>query len=49
MAKKKIIVDKKKSEQKKALRIPTSKPTEVHKDKAKYSRKEKHKKAYDEN
>ena len=41
--KKKIIFDEKKSEQKKAFRIPFPKPVEVFKDKKKYNRKEKHK------
>jgi len=32
--------------QKKVSRIPTAKPTEFHKDKSKYSRKEKYKRDY---
>jgi hypothetical protein len=43
MAKQKIIADPKKSKQKKALRIPTSKHSFTFKDKSKYSRKEKYK------
>ena len=46
---KKIIIDKKKSDQKKALRIPMPKKGEDFKDKSKYSRKHKHKKVNDEN
>ena len=46
MAKKKIILDKDKSEKKKVFRTPTARPTEWHKDKSKYSRKKKHKKDY---
>jgi hypothetical protein len=50
MAKKKIISDKEKSKEKKSYgRMPTAKPTEWFKDKIKYSRKKKHKKAHDEN
>lgn len=41
--KQKIIYDKKKSEQKSAIRIPTGRSVEVHKDEKKYSRKKKHK------
>jgi hypothetical protein len=41
--KSKIIFDKKKSEQKKAIRIPFAKPVEIFKDKKKYNRKEKYK------
>ena len=40
---KKIVYNKKLSEQKKAFRTPTSKPTTWFKDKSKYSRKLKHK------
>jgi hypothetical protein len=47
MGKQKIIYDKNKSEQKKALRIPFPKPGEDFKDKKKYSRKEKHKQRYE--
>ena len=43
MAKQKIIFDKEKSEQKKALRIPMPKKPQVFKDKTKYNRKRKHK------
>ena len=42
-AKAKEIYDKKKSEQKKAFRIPYAPPVEEFKDKTKYNRKEKHK------
>ena len=41
----KIIIDEKKSEQKKALRIPFPRPGEDFKDKKKYTRKEKHRKS----
>lgn len=41
--KKKNIIDKKKSDQKKAFRIPTAPPTKAMKDKKKYNRKDKHK------
>ncbi len=44
----KIILDEKKSEQKKAIRIPFAKPVETFKDKKKYNRKKKHKRGYDE-
>ena len=44
MAKKKIILDKEKSEKKKVFHTPTAPPTKWHKDKSKYSRKKKHKK-----
>jgi len=40
----KIIYDEKIHNQKKALRIPVAKPVEVHPDKKKYNRKQKHKK-----
>ncbi len=43
----KIIIDEKKSEQKKALRIPFPRPGEDFKDKKKYTRKEKHRKSYE--
>ena len=50
MAKKKIIIDKKKSEEKKVFHTPTAPATKWHKDKSKYSRRKKHKKDYiDEN
>jgi len=48
MAKPKIVHDKKKSEQKKAMRLPTAPPVEVHKDKKRYNRKKKHKGKVDE-
>lgn len=44
----KIILDEKKSEQKKAIRIPHARPVEVFKDKKKYNRKEKHKRRVEE-
>ena len=44
----KIILDKKKSEQKKAIRIPFAKPVEVMEDKTKYKRREKHIRRLDE-
>ena len=43
MAKNKIIIDKKKSRQKKALRIPVPPAGTDFKDKKKYTRKRKHK------
>lgn len=49
MAKKKVIIDKEKSDGKKVFRTPTAPPTKWHKDKKRYSRKKKHKKDYDEN
>ena len=50
MAKKKVIIDKEKSDQKKVFRTPTAPATKWHKDKKKYSRRQKHKKDYsDEN
>jgi hypothetical protein len=48
MAKPKIVHDKKKSEQKKAMRLPTAPGVEVFKDKKKYNRREKHKGKIDE-
>jgi hypothetical protein len=48
MAKKKIVHDKEKSEQKKALRLPIAPPTEVFKDKKAYNRTKKHKRRIDE-
>ena len=48
MAKPKIVHDKKKSEQKKALRLPVAPPVEVFKDKKKYTRRKKHKGRIDE-
>lgn len=45
--KQKIIFDKEKSEQKKALRIPFPRPGEDFPDKKKYNRKEKHKNSYE--
>lgn len=47
MAKKKIIYDKEKSDQKSVFRTPTAPATKWHKDKSKYSRKPKHKKEYE--
>ena len=44
--KKKTVVDKGKSDQKKALRIPTAPKSFTFKDKKKYNRKEKHKSQY---
>jgi len=44
--KKKVVVDKEKADQKKALRIPTPPKGGEMFDKKKYSRKEKHKKKY---
>ena len=44
--KKKVVFDKKKSDQKKAFRIPHAPATKTMKDKKRYSRKEKHKKTY---
>jgi len=44
----KIILDRKKSEQKKAIRIPFAKPVEVMEDKTKYKRREKHIRRLDE-
>lgn len=44
----KIILDKKKSEQKSVFRIPNARPTEVHPDKNKYNRREKHKRSLEE-
>jgi len=41
--KQKIIYDKEKSDQKKAIRIPFPRPVETFKDKTKYTRKKKHK------
>jgi hypothetical protein len=44
--KKKITLDKEAAEEKKRHgRVPTARPTEFHKDKSKYTRKEKHKNA----
>lgn len=48
MAKKKIIIDKKKSNQKKALRLPMPPKGGDFKDKKKYTRKRKHKKDHNE-
>lgn len=44
--KKKTVFDKKKSNQKKAFRIPTAPKGQVFKDKKKYNRKQKHKIKY---
>lgn len=49
MSKKKEVFDKDKSDQKKAIRIPTSKKGFDFKDKKKYTRKKKHKKGFIEN
>jgi hypothetical protein len=46
MAKQKKIYNKEKSDQQKALRIPTAKKGVVFKDKSKYSRKKKYKECY---
>lgn len=46
--KQKIIYDKEKSEQKKAIRIPFPKPTEEFRDKKKYTRKKKYKERVEE-
>lgn len=46
--KQKIIYDEKASKQKRSIRIPNARPTEVFKDKKKYTRKEKHKRRLDE-
>jgi hypothetical protein len=43
----KIIYDEKKSRQKRALRIPLARPTQVEPDKTKYNRKRKHKEGED--
>lgn len=48
MAKPKIVHDKKKSEQKKALRLPNAPPMKVFDDKKRYNRREKHKGEIDE-
>lgn len=48
MAKKKIIIDKEKSNQKKALRLPMPPKGGDFKDKKKYTRKRKHKKDQNE-
>jgi hypothetical protein len=49
MGKRKIkeVLDKQKSEQKKALRIPNAPPTEFFRDKTKYKRREKYKREYE--
>jgi len=46
---KKIVIDEKKSEQKKVFHTPTAPATKWHKDKSRYNRRRKHKKGYDEN
>jgi hypothetical protein len=47
MAKKKTIIDKEKSDQKKVFRTPTAKPTVWHDNKKAYKRKPKYPKGYD--
>jgi hypothetical protein len=44
----KIIIDEKKSKQKRAIRIPRSKPDEVFPDRTKYNRKDKYKRSLEE-